>query len=153
VQIFEDEHEGPLFGERLEKPTPGGERLAAPVSGRRLLGVEPGQGSQMSFDPARIGRLGDVPLHRLSQPRACLLWAVRLEDPRLGLDHLRKRPEGDAVAIGERATTTPEDDAEVTALDRLEELENEPALADSRHADERDELRPALPRHAAERLS
>ena len=37
-------------------------------------------------------------------------------------------------------------------LDHLVQLEHEPALADSRNADDRDELRRALREHAGERI-
>ena len=47
----------------------------------------------------------------------------------------------------------PVDEPVVAGLDRLEELVDEPALADARDADERDELRLALAQHAAERLA
>ena len=48
---------------------------------------------------------------------------------------------------------SPEHEAELTPLDRLEELEDEPALADARNSDEREELRLELARHSRERLA
>ncbi len=47
----------------------------------------------------------------------------------------------------------PVDEPELSRLDRLEELEDEPALADPGDTDERQELRRALARDADERLA
>ena len=79
-----------------------------------------------------------------------LLGIVALEDAGLGLDDLRERPEGHAVAVGEGAALSPGDELDVL-VDRPEELGDEPALADAGHADERDELWRALLAHARQR--
>ncbi len=80
-----------------------------------------------------------------------VLLVVGLEDAGVRLDHLSERPEADAFAVGQRAALTPEDELRV-ALDRLEELVDEPALADSRLADEGDELDRARATRPLERV-
>ena len=71
-------------------------------------------------------------------------------DPGLRLDDLAERPERDAVAVREAAAVAPGDDL-LVVRDGLPELGDEPALADSRHADERHELRRAIDADARER--
>ena len=154
MQVLEDEHERPLLGDRLQEAAPGGERLVArrspaassassPTSGRRCRSIQ--AASSFIVDEA------------LAPPRlnfsSGLIGAVGLENPRLRLDHLAERPEGHSLAIRERAAVSPVDEPEITGLDRLEELEHEPALADTGHSDERDELRLALADHAGEGLA
>ncbi len=79
-----------------------------------------------------------------------LLRRVGLEDPRLRLDHLGQRPEGDAFAVGQRAALAPVGQLGL-ALDHLRELVDETALADPGNADEGDELRRSLRAHTFQR--
>ena len=64
------------------------------------------------------------------------------------LDHLGERPVRDAFAVGQAPALTPVDELGL-ALDHREELGDEPALADARDADERDELGRSLLRAPA----
>ena len=141
VQVLEDEDERALVGERLEEAAPRRERLVAPrrrtsssvsrpASGRRCRSIQPA---------SRV--VADESLDGLPELLLRLLRTVGLEDPGLRLDHLAERPERHAFAVRKRAAVAPVDEPEVSGLDRLEELEDEPALADARDADERDELR------------
>ncbi len=59
------------------------------------------------------------------------------------LHDLAKRPERHPLAVGQRATLAPIDQLPVL-FDRVQELDQEPALAHSRDADKGDELRRAL---------
>src|SRR5439155_576432 len=59
------------------------------------------------------------------------------------LDDLAQRPEGDPLAIGKR-TTLPPGDQPIPGVDPLEQLPDEPALADPWDADERHQLGFAL---------
>ena len=81
--------------------------------------------------------------------RCGLVLRVRLEDAGVRLHHLAERPEADALAVGERAALPPVDELGVP-LDRLEELVDEPALADARLPDEGHELCGAPASHALE---
>src|SRR5262249_45297956 len=81
--------------------------------------------------------------------RAGFLVAVRLQDPRLRLDHLAERPVAHALPVWQRASLPPVRQ-HAAVLDRLEELADEAALADPRDADEGQELRGALLAHACE---
>ena len=150
VQVLEDEHEGPALGERLEEAAPGGERLVAAVTARVALPRQPDERPQMALDPMGALGVGDEIRHRLAQLRLGRLGGVGLEDPGLRLDHLPHGPEGDALAVRERAALPPVDDQVRIRVHRLRELPHEPALADSRDAYERDELRPPLPQGARE---
>ena len=67
----------------------------------------------------------------------------------LRLDDLAERPERDPVAVRETASLAPGDELRVGIDDALE-LVDEAALADSRDADEREELRRALVARALE---
>src|SRR5207248_2611714 len=73
---------------------------------------------------------------------------VVLPDPRLRLHHLGQRPVADAVAVREGAPLPPE---RQLAAEIREQLCDEPRLSDSRDADDRDELRLALPPGTLER--
>ena len=86
---------------------------------------------------------------RRPERRLRLIGRVRLEDSRLRFDDLAQGPECDAVAVGKAAPLPPVDDVGVL-LDRPEELEDKPALADSGHADEGEELRLPLLARAGE---
>ncbi len=64
---------------------------------------------------------------------------VGLEDACLGLHDLAQGPERDAFAVGQAPPLAP-DHRLLTAMDELEELMDHPALADTRFAEDRDEL-------------
>src|SRR2546421_7806999 len=91
-----------------------------------------------------VGVLLDQLLDRTRQLRLDLGLAVGLEDPGLRFDHLRQRPVADALAVGQRPALPPVRQ-HPAALDRLEELADEPALADAWNTDESHELRGTLP--------
>ena len=59
VEVFDDEHEGPLICHRLEEAPPRGECLAAPVAADLTLGGEADEGEEMPLDPAAIGLVVD----------------------------------------------------------------------------------------------
>ena len=141
MEILEDEDEWALVGERLEEAPPGSERLplASPPPVARL----PDERAQMRDRP--LGVFVEQLLDRTRRAFLGLLVVVGLEDAGLRLDHLAERPVADAFAVGQRASLPPGRQLPA-ALDRLEELVDETALADSRHADERDELRRACRR-------
>src|SRR4029079_12480551 len=75
--------------------------------------------------------------------RRHLVVVVRLEDAGLRLHHLPERPVADSLAVRQRASLPPVRQL-ATALDRLEELADETALADACNADQRHELGRAL---------
>ena len=101
----------------------------------------PDERTQVRQHPLRV--LVDQLLDRARELRLDLVVAVRLEDAGLRLHHLAERPVADALAVRQRTSLPPVRQL-AAALDRLEELADEPALADARDADQRDELRRAL---------
>ena len=70
--------------------------------------------------------------------------------PACAFDHLAERPVGDPLPVGERAALTPPDQLRI-GVGEPEQLPDEAALADPRHADERDELGRALAASPRER--
>ena len=104
----------------------------------------------MTLEPLCVGVVRNESPDRVAQLGRGSRLVVRLEHPGLCLEDLSERPEADALAIGQRASLTPVGEL-AACLDRLEELVDEPALADARHADERDELGLAILPHTPER--
>ncbi len=151
LEVLEHEHERAPLGERLEEPAPGGERLAAVIGGQLLVAREPHERLEVSGDPLRVGRLGNDGPNRVCELLGRDLRRIGLEDAGLGLRHLAQRPVGDPLPVGQRATLAPEDQVGI-ALDGLEELPDQPGLADPRYAHERQELGLALRPHAGQRV-
>ena len=105
----------------------------------------------MRLDSRLVAGAGERVLHRLVDLRGDLLRRVLLEDAGLGLEDLPQRPQRDSVAVGEAATLAPRDDLGIGVDDSLQ-LEDEPALADARNPDERQELRRSLVTRSFERV-
>jgi len=137
VQVLDDDDQRALLGELLEEATPGGKRLVASVSADVLLDGQSHERSQVRPYPGIVG--GCLQLFLGLERR------IGLEDARLCLDDLAQCPEGDSVPVRETAALPPGDELGIS-LDGLEELEDQPRLADSGDADERNQLRqPLLP--------
>ena len=144
VKVFEDDHEWPLFGHRLEKAPPG--RECCDCGGRPRAPTRPTRPtSERSCDSTQFA--SPVSARTSSTAARELLLdlgrRVLLDDAGLRLDDLRERPERDSVAVGEAAALTPGDELGVGVGDPRQ-LVHEAALADPRHADEREELRRSL---------
>ena len=131
---------GALLGEALEEEPPRGEEVLA--VGRGPL-REPEQVGEARLEPAPLLGVGDVLLDRRAELRERRLGRLLLEDPRAHPHHLRERPVGDALAVGETAAAVP---PEVVGepVHVLLELPGEARLADPGDPDDRDELRLAL---------
>src|SRR5439155_3542065 len=130
-----------LLRKALEKAPPGGERLHPALLAHIRVFRQPDHRPEVRRHPA--GLVSRYRGHRLLELRARLLPGVGVEDPRLSLDHLADRPEGDALAVRKAASLTPVDEFRI-ALHGLKELPHETALADSWDAHQRDELRSDL---------
>jgi len=150
VQVLEDEHERPALGERLEESAPRGERLVAAVAARIGFAGDPHEWPQVALDPVCALLVGNEIRDRLVQLRLGGVGGIGLEDACLRLHHLADRPEGDSLAVRQRAALPPVDDQVGVGVHRLGELPYEPALADARDADERDQLCPPLAQGARE---
>ena len=152
VQVLEDEDERPLVRDRLEEAPPGRERLVAsvpapssvsrPASGRRCPSIQAASAGSVtnrstaccSFSSAR-SELSD------SRMPACALTISP------SAQNVTPSPYGSERPC--RQKTTPKAPVSIAP----EELEDEPALADSGDTDERDELRLALADDARKRLA
>src|SRR5512132_3978570 len=143
VEVFEYEHERVELGQALEEPPPGGEALGAAIRSQLPGVTETEQRSELT--PHQLCFV-DV----YFELRACPVLGLALEDRGVGLQDLAEGPER-AFAVGKAGTLTAVDEIRLR-LDRRKELVHEPALADPRHADERQELRCVLVAHPCERV-
>src|SRR5881398_990636 len=141
MQILEGEDQRSLVCEPLDVTPPGGEALVAPVA-RVLELLEADERAQMLPDPRAVVRPDDG-LDARPELRLGVERRVVLVDAGLRLHHLGEGPEADALAVGEGPPLPPPDDLR-GRVDAREELGHEARLADSRHADDRDELQLAL---------
>ena len=64
VQVFEDEYERALVGERLEEAAPGGEGLPLAFHSEVRFAADADERSQMSLDPLGLTLVGDDRLDR-----------------------------------------------------------------------------------------
>jgi hypothetical protein len=94
-------------------------------------------------DPARLRLVREQAADGSAELLGGLRLAVRLEYAGLRFHHLADRPEADTFAVGQRAALPP-GDKPLIALDRMEELCEEPTLSDPGDADKRHELRRPL---------
>ena len=113
-------------------PSPASRSWVSPIRGRRW------RATQRSLVLLR-DQLGDAPV----QLGRCLAVGIRLQDARLGFDHLAERPIAHPVAVGQAPALPPGDQVR-HPLDVDEELVHQSALPDPGFADERHELRLGL---------
>ena len=100
VQILEHQHRRPVRRQPLAEAPPGRKRLLL----RRRLRHRAYQRRQPRPQP---GQIRIVRRQRAFQLRRRLLGRVRLQDPRLRLDDLPQRPEGDPLPVGQTAPLPP----------------------------------------------
>ncbi len=106
---------GRYVGDRLEEPAPGGERLGPVVAAQLLLALERRRGARRCRATHSRVASAEVAGQALLQLLAALVRRVRLEDAGLRLDHLAQRPEGNALAVRQRAPLSPEDEIGLVA--------------------------------------
>jgi hypothetical protein len=138
MEVFEDQNEGPLLGQRLEEPAPRRERLRE-GAGRMFLVTEADEGREVSCDPAPLGGVGCHHVDRALELLLSLSRPIAFENACLRLHHLAEGPEGEALAVGKGTPLAPGDEVGLL-LEHAHELVDEPRLADAGNADERDEL-------------
>ena len=130
MEVLEDHRDGRDLGQPLEERAPRGEQL---FGAHARLDAE--QHEQRALDPAALLRIGDVLLDACRDPRARRRLVVALAQARAAPDHLAQRPERDPLAVRGAAAVVPPD-ALKQAVDVLEELPGEPALADPGRPDD-----------------
>jgi hypothetical protein len=118
-----------------------------PVRCRALCETE--EVGEARLEPAALVRIGDVLGDRGAELGERGLRCLFLDDPGAHPHHLRERPVGDAVAVGEAAAPVPPEVVGET-VHVLLELPGDPGLADPRDADDRDQLGLALLRRRVE---
>ena len=140
LEVLEDHDHRRDVGDALEEGSPGHGKLASLL---RLNVADPEQVKEWLFERGALVGIG----HELGQARGQQLAGGRLIGCVVGADphahHLAERPEADAVAVGGRAALVPVHDFG-DAVDVLQELPCQPALADAALADDGDEPRPAV---------
>ena len=125
----------PVDASRSKNVRQAAEQLVA-TAGRRVADAQ--QRQHRRLDPASFALVRDVRREHLRDLRPGRLRVVRLEEAGARADHLAERPERDPLAVGRRAAVVPPD-AFDHAVDVLQELPGEPALADPGLARDRDE--------------
>jgi hypothetical protein len=113
VQVLQGQDQRPGRGQAVQEAPPGGELLLAVGGGGRAgarwaATADADQAAEVAGDPGGGDRLGHRRRGRDQAP-AGELGAVALQDARLGLDRLGKRPEGRAVAVRQGPTLAPGD--------------------------------------------
>ena len=151
VDVLDDDDERTLLGETLEEAAPGGEGLVSAIASQLCVAGEAEEREEMRLDARLVARAGERVLDDLVDLRRDVLRRVLLQNARLRLDDLAERPERDPVTVGKAASLAPGDELRV-GLDDAIQLVDKPALADSRDADEREELRRALVPRSLERV-
>ena len=138
VDVLEEEDERLHVGNRLHdlarRPR---DLLRAALAFERLH--HPGRERQDIRDRLLRAALAEL-LERLVE-------RVVVGDAGRRLDHLRERPVGHALAVGQGAP-----DEAARALEPVEELPRETALADAGLAEDREEMRAAIANRARERV-
>ena len=135
VEVLEQESDDPRRAEPLEERAPCPKQLVA-ATRRRVAGAE--QGEHRRFDPDPLRLVGHVLRQHLGDLGPGRLRVVGLEQAGARSNHLAERPERDAFPVGRRATVVPPD-AFDDAVDVLEELPGETALADAGLAGDRNQ--------------
>ena len=118
------------------------------------LGVpsKPRERAEVTFHPPGLPGLVEDVLDRGAKLCFGRLGVVALQDPGLRLRHLAERPEGDALAVRERASLPPGDVLGRVGVESGEELPDESALSDPGDADQCDELRGSVALRAGDRV-
>ena len=135
LEVLEQEADGAGRRQPFEERPPRPEELVA-TAGRGVADAQ--QREHRRLDPGAFALVRDVRREHLRDLRPGRLRVVRLEEAGARPDHLAERPERDPLAIGRRAAVVPPD-AFDDAVDVLEELPRQPALADPGLARDRDE--------------
>ena len=141
VEVLDDEHERRLLGQGLEEVSPGRKRLVSRLSPRLALAGKADEHARSAIQALLL--LGKSLLDCEKELLLDHLGTIALEHPRLCLDDLAERPEGDAVAIGKGAAFRPRDPPGV-GLDKRARARGRAASCRSRDAEDRHELRRPL---------
>ncbi len=148
LHVFEREHRRARIGEALEEQPPRREQIL-PVARGRLLQRE--QVREPRLHERALLRIEHVPLHHRAEFRARRARILGLADPGTHPHHVRQRPVGDTLAVGEAAAAVPvhllDDPVEV-----LVELPDQPRLAVAGDPDHRHEVCTPIVRAAVEEV-
>ena len=150
VEVLEQQHDG-ARRRRAARRTSATRRTAPRAAGRRLV-RRPSSASSAGSTQRRSVLVGHVlrDASRRASSRVVASSSVSSR-PRARADHLAQRPERDALAVGGRAALVPPDGLD-HAVDVLQELPGQAALADARLTRDRHEPGPALARRRVEQV-
>jgi hypothetical protein len=140
VDVLEDEHRRPRLRESLEEHARRGEEILLVADDAFL---EPEQVREARLGEAALLRIEEMLLDRRAKLFARARRLLVLDDARTSSHHVRERPEGDALAVGETAAGVPPNGSCET-VHVLLELPREARLADAADPDDRDEVRAAV---------
>ena len=127
LEILEGEHHRVRVGQSLEEEPPGREELLA-VAGDAVLEAQ--EMREPRLDEGALRRIEQVLVHRRRELLAGRLRRLVLADQAAHAHHVRERPVGDALAVGEAAPAVPPDGVD-DAVEVLVELPGEARLADA----------------------
>ena len=137
LHVLEGEHDGTRVGQALEEEPPGREHLLA-VAARTLLEAE--EMGEPRLDEGSLLLVVQVLDECRAQLLAGRVGTLFLGDPAAHANHVRQRPVGDAVSVGEATSAVPPDLLD-DPVEVLVELPHEPRLAGAGNAGDRDEVR------------
>jgi hypothetical protein len=137
LQVLEHQHGRIHVGEALEEQAPGGEHLL-PVT--RVEVAESEQLRQARLDEAPVIGVRQVLVQRRPQLAERRLGRLVLGDPATHPHHVRQRPVGDPLPVGQTAAAVPEHRLD-DAVEVLVELPRQPRLADPGDPRHRDQVR------------
>jgi hypothetical protein len=148
VQILEYEDSRIVARNTLEERAPGRKQVVT----HARVGI--GHAQQLLEPwpyPTPLGLVRDVVFECTGQLGAGGGGIVQLQQADTAADHLGKGPEADPFAVGGRAALVPEH-VHGDAVDVFQEFPSQPALADPRLADDREQSWPLLPRRRVEQV-
>ena len=141
VEILEHDDRGALLGECRHIAGPGGEPLHLVGAGLQL-GTH--QRGEPAGDPVPLLGVGHQDVQGDPQLAHRGSRRIRLQDPRLGLDDLGERPEGDALAVCETSSLAPSGEVG-QVVDVAAQLPDHPRLAHPGLTADGDDLTGPLP--------
>jgi hypothetical protein len=134
VQVFEDQHQWALGGERLEKVSPGEEGFGPAVLPGAIAARKADERTKVLLYPVGLLIVAKHLADRRAQFLGSVCGGIGLEDPCLRLEDLAQCPERHPCAIRNAATLTPGDSGR-----SLPELMQQPRLADAGRCSQRHE--------------
>jgi hypothetical protein len=151
MQVLEHEDERALLRQSLQEPTPRRERFGLVLTLALVGASQSDERPEVTLDPRRIVGIWERRRDGLMELVRGHILVVVVDDPGLRFHDLPESPIGERLPVRKRSPLPPRDQL-LFSLDDLEELRDQPALADAGDAHQRDELRRSLAPRSVERV-